>query len=44
MTDGSYDPTKIQIITPVNELIVLVAGTDATNPVKGIIIDHHLRR
>jgi len=29
MTDGSYDPTKVQIITPVNEFVVLVAGTDA---------------
>ena len=28
MTDGSYDPTKAQIITPINEFVVLVAGDD----------------
>jgi parallel beta-helix repeat protein len=40
MTDGSYDPTKVQIITPVNEFVLLLAGTDATNPVEDIIIDN----
>jgi hypothetical protein len=40
MTDGSYDPTQVQIITPVNEFVVLLAGCDATNPVEDIIIDN----
>ncbi|UJR12495.1 hypothetical protein I4U23_016670 [Adineta vaga] len=40
MTDGSYDPMKVQVITPVNEFIVLVAGTDVTKPVEDIVIDN----
>ena len=40
MTDGSYDPTKVQIITPVNESIVIIASTDASNPVENILIDN----
>ncbi|CAF1333226.1 unnamed protein product [Adineta ricciae] len=40
MTDGSYDPTKVQIITPVEEFVVIIAGTDVTNPVSDIIIDN----
>ncbi|CAF4180409.1 unnamed protein product [Rotaria sp. Silwood2] len=40
MTDGSYDPTNVQIITPVKEFVVLLAGTDVSNPVKDIIIDN----
>ncbi|CAF1405182.1 unnamed protein product [Rotaria sordida] len=31
---------QVQIITPVNEFVVLIAGTNATNPVEGIIIDN----
>jgi parallel beta-helix repeat protein len=34
MTDGSYDPTKSQIITSVNEIVLLVASDDATKPVE----------
>ncbi|CAF4933993.1 unnamed protein product, partial [Rotaria sp. Silwood2] len=38
MTDGSYDPTTAQIITSINEFVVLLAGTDITNPIENIII------
>ncbi|CAF2860443.1 unnamed protein product [Rotaria sp. Silwood2] len=40
MTDGSYDPTTAQIITSINEFVVLLAGTDITNPIENIIIDN----
>jgi hypothetical protein len=40
MTDGSYDPTKVQVITSVNEFVVLLAGTAVNNPVEDIIIDN----
>ncbi|CAF3891873.1 unnamed protein product [Rotaria sp. Silwood1] len=40
MTDGTYDPTKVQIITSVNEFVVLLASTDVTNPISNIIIDN----
>ncbi len=40
MTDGSYDPTKSEIITSVNETVVSLASDDINNPVKDIIIDN----
>ncbi|CAF3243193.1 unnamed protein product [Rotaria sp. Silwood2] len=40
MTDGSYDPTTAQMITSINEFVVLLAGTDITNPIENIIIDN----
>jgi parallel beta-helix repeat protein len=40
MTDGSYDPTKTQIITPVYEFVVKIAGEDVKKPVKNIIISN----
>jgi hypothetical protein len=40
MTDGSYDPNKVQMITSVNEFVVQVAGIDANQPVTDIIIDN----
>ncbi|CAF3774388.1 unnamed protein product [Adineta steineri] len=40
MTDGSYDPTKVQIITPINEFVVILAGSDVTTPVEDITIDN----
>jgi hypothetical protein len=40
MTNGSYDPTKVQIIAPVNESVVLIAAEDASKPVEDIIIDN----
>jgi parallel beta-helix repeat protein len=40
MTDGSYDPTKVEIITPVYEFILSIVGDTVTNPVEDIIIDN----
>jgi hypothetical protein len=40
MTDGSYDPAKTEIITPVHEFVVLIVGDNITNPVEDIIIDN----
>ncbi|CAF3883297.1 unnamed protein product [Rotaria sp. Silwood1] len=40
MTDGSYDPTKVHIITSVNEIVVSIASNDATQPVENVIIDN----
>ena len=40
MTDGTYDPTKVEIITPVHEFVVLIVGDSATYPVEDIIIDN----
>jgi hypothetical protein len=39
MTNGSYDPTKAEIITSVKEIVVSIASDDATNPVEDIIVD-----
>jgi parallel beta-helix repeat protein len=38
MTDGSYDPTKAQIITSVNEIVLLIASDDATKPVENVTL------
>ena len=40
MTDGSYDPTQSEIITPIYEIVVLIAGPDVNHPVEDIIIDN----
>ena len=40
MMDGTYDPTNVKIITPVNESIILIAGINVTNPVENILIDN----
>ena len=40
MTDGSYDPTQVQAITPVQEFIVMIAGEDINKTVDDIIIDN----
>ncbi|CAF2842155.1 unnamed protein product [Rotaria sp. Silwood2] len=40
MTDGSYDPPKVEIITSVNEIVVSLASNDSTNPVEDVIIDN----
>jgi hypothetical protein len=40
MTNGSYDPTTVEIITPVNEVVIMLASDDVYNPVKNIIIDN----
>ena len=40
MTNGSYDPTKIEIITSVNEIVLSIASDDATKPIEDVIIDN----
>ena len=41
MTDGSYDPTaQTQIIAPVKEFVLVIAGYDVDNPVHDMIIDN----
>ena len=40
MTNGSYDPMKVEIITPVNEIVMMLASDDVYNPVKDVIIDN----
>ena len=40
MTDGSYDPNKVQIITPINEFVLVIAGEDINKTVDDVIIDN----
>ena len=40
MTDGTYDPTKVEIITPIREFVMVIAGEDILHPVEDIIIDN----
>ena len=40
MTNGSYDPTKVDIIASVYEIVVSVGSDDATNPLEDVIIDN----
>ncbi len=40
MTDGSYDPTKAQIIASVNEFVLIIAGEDVNKSTEDIIIDN----
>jgi parallel beta-helix repeat protein len=40
MTDGSYDPNNVEIITSVKEVVVSIASDDVTKPVEDIIIDN----
>jgi parallel beta-helix repeat protein len=40
MTNGSYDPTKVEIITSVNEIVVSIASGDVTKPIDNVIIDN----
>ncbi len=40
MTNGSYDPTKVEIITSVNEIVVLLAGDDVYHPVEDVIVNN----
>ena len=39
MTNGSYDPTKVQIITPVKEIVMLLAGDDFYHPIEDVIVN-----
>ena len=40
MTNGLYDPNKVQIIAPIQEIVVSIASNDSNNPVKDITIDN----
>ena len=40
MTNGSYDPMKVEIITPVNEIVRSLASDDINNPVVDVTIDN----
>ena len=40
MTDGSYDPAKEQIIAPVEEFVLSIAGEDIDKPVEDVIVDN----
>lgn len=40
MTDGSYDPNQVEIITPIHEYVLVIAGQDATTPVEDMIVDN----
>ena len=40
MTNGSYDPTKVEIITSVNEIVLTIASDDATKPIEDVILDN----
>jgi hypothetical protein len=40
MTDGSYDPNKVQVITPVKEFVVIIAGENVNRSVEDIIISN----
>lgn len=39
MTDGSYNPNDVQVITPVKEIVLLLAGDDVDHPVEDVIIN-----
>jgi len=36
MTDGSYDPTKAEIITPINDIVLLISSDTPYKPVENI--------
>jgi parallel beta-helix repeat protein len=40
MTNGTYDPAKVEIITSVNEIVMLLAGDDVYNPVEDVIVNN----
>ena len=40
MTDGSYDPNKAEIITSVNESVLIIAGASINQTADDIIIDN----
>ena len=40
MTNGLYDPNKVQIIAPIHDIVVTIASNDSNNPVKDITIDN----
>ena len=41
MTNGSYDPRNVNnIITPVNEIVVLLAGDEWSRPIENVIVNN----
>jgi len=40
MTNGSYDPNNVEIITSVNEIVVSIGSQDAADPVEDVTIDN----
>ena len=40
MTNGSYNPMNVEVITPINETVLLISGDSPTNPVEDILIDN----
>ena len=40
MTNGSYDPNQVEIITSVKEIVVSIVSDDAMNPVEDVIVDN----
>ena len=39
-TDGSYDPNQSQVITPVNDFVMVLAGVDVATPIEDVIVDN----
>lgn len=39
-TDGSYDPNQSQVITPIKDFVMVLAGDDVTTPVEDVIVDN----
>ena len=40
MTNDSYDPTKVEIITPVNEFVLMLADDSVYNPIEDVIVNN----
>ena len=40
MTDGSYDPTKVQIVASLEEYVVVIAGASVNQTIDDLIIDN----
>jgi hypothetical protein len=40
MTNGSYNPNEVQVITPINENVLTLDSGDVYNPVKDVIINN----
>jgi len=44
MTNGFYDPNKVEVIAPIQEIVVSIASNDSSNPVEDITIDNVIIR
>ncbi len=40
MTDSLYDPNKVQVIAPMKEFVVIIAGEDVNRSVEDMIISN----